>query len=434
MTTGPRLISGACGRTAQPHRPTPNIMAYFTTITIYKNMLYTGDYLRNGEDEMATATGEGLDLIVPAHRFHQGGRDVYACVLDLSTLDDRLPDRVDEAVVRDANRHLTPSHARRIQTYLAEREDWVLSALMMGVSPEAIEFLPYIKEEGAPMAVGELRINTECVATMMKMFDGQHRRRAIKDVIRQLQLDIKRSERLAALQACSLPIMLYVEDDIVALQQMFADAARTKTIEKNVVARFDLHDPFNLAALWLEENSDLFAGRVEMDRASVARTSENIIAINQLATALKTIEVGYKGRVSKDLSDGYMLNLDELYERCRIWADDFMPSAREEYEGLIGGEIDNSEIPQARGKTLAYNATVIRLLAGCYHEWVKEDADWHPLAEFIRGTSLEPGGGPGALLVDAGMVAEGGITPIPRLQVVSAAIEYIVRQAKADRR
>ena len=378
----------------------------------------------------ATVAGQGNDLIIPAHRFHQGGRVVYACVLDLSTLDYRLPDRVDDAVVRDANRQLTPSHARRIQAYLAERPDWVLSTLMMGVSPEAVEFAPYIEEEGASMTVGELCIRTECVATMMKMFDGQHRRRAIKDVIKELQLDIRRSEKLTALQACSLPIMLYVEDDISALRQMFADAAQTKTIEKNVVARFDLHDPFNLAALSLGENSDLFAGRVEMDRASVARTNENIIAINQLAATLKILEVGHKGRVSKELKDSYMLNLDDLYERCGAWADDFMPSAREEYEGLIGGEIDNSEIPLTRGKTLAYNATVIRLLAGCYHEWIKDGAHWHPLAEFIRAACLEPASGRGALLVDAGMVAPGGITPIARSQVVNAATEYIVRQAK----
>ena len=80
---------------------------------------------------------------------------------------------------------------------------------------------------------------------------------------------------------------------------MFADAAQTKTIERNVVARFDLRDPFNVAALWLEDNSNLFAGRVELERASVPRTSNNIIAINQLAATLKTLEVGYRGRVSK---------------------------------------------------------------------------------------------------------------------------------------
>ena len=379
-----------------------------------------------------TAPRNQEDLITLAHRFHQGGRDVYACVLDLSTLDARFPDRVDDRVVKDANRQLTPSHARRIQAYLAERDDWVLSALMLGVAPAAVEFQPFIEEEDSPMTVGELRIHTESVATMMKMFDGQHRRRAIKDVIKELQMEVQQSEKLAALQACSLPIMLYVEDDIAALRQMFADAAQTKTIAQNVVAQFDLRDAFNLAALWLEENSDLFVGRVEMNRASVPRTSENIVAINQLATTLKTIEVGYRGRVSKDLNDSYMLNLDELYERCWIWADDFMPSAREEYEGLIGGEIDNSEIPQARGKTLAYNATVIRMLAGCYHEWVKDGSDWQPLAEYIRRACLEPGSGPGALLVDAGLIAEGGITPLARLQVVNSAIDYIVRQAKND--
>ena len=369
------------------------------------------------------------DLRIPAHRFRQGGRDVYACVLDLPALNNRLPDRLDEKVVKDANRQLTPSHAGRIKTYLLERNDWVLSTLMLGVPAEAVDFHPYIESAGAPMEVGELHIHAEYPAAM-KMFDGQHRRRAIKDVIRELELDRRMSSKLSALQACSLPIMLYVEDDIDALRQMFADAAQTKTIERNVVARFDLRDPFNLAALWLEDNSNLFAGRVELERASVPRTSNNIIAINQLSATLKTLEVGYRGRVSKDLSDQYMLTLDHLYERCWTWADAFMPTARDEYEGLIAGDIDNSEIPQTRVTSLAYNATVIRLFAGCYYEWTKDGADWKPLAEFIQGAFLEPGSGQGALLVDAGLVAEGGITPFARAQLVSSAIEYIVNQAK----
>ena len=370
------------------------------------------------------------DLRTPAHRFRQGGRDVYACVLDLPALNTRLPDRVDDRVVKEANRQLTPSHARRIQTYLAERKDWVLSALMLGVPREAVTFRPYVKGDDAPMQVGELRIHAEC-STVMKMFDGQHRRRAIKDVIRELELDVRRANKLSDLQECSLPILLYVEDDIQALQQMFADAAQTKTIERNVVARFDLSDPFNVAALWLEDHSNLFVGRVEMERASVPRNSDCIVAINQLSVTLKTLEVGYRGRVSKDLSDQYMLTLEDLYDRCWTWADDFMPSAREEYEWLISGDIDNSEIPEKRLSSLAYNATVIRLLAGCYYEWTKDGADWAPLAEFIRSASLEPGSGQGALLVDAGLVAEGGITPFARAQLVTSAIDYIVQQVQA---
>ena len=367
-------------------------------------------------------------LRLPAHRFRQGGRDVYACVLDLPSLNSQLPDRVDDRVVRDANRQLTPSHARKIQSYLAERPDWVLGALMLGVSAEALDFNPYIEGAGYPMQIGELLIRADSTATI-KMFDGQHRRRAIKDVLRELELDMKRASTLSDLQGCSLPIMLYVEDDMEALRQMFADASKTKTIERNTVARFDMRDAFNLAALWLEEYSDFFVGRVEMERASVPRSSECIIAINQLSATLKSMEVGYSGRVSKEANDRYMLNLDDLYEQCWTWADDFMPAAREEYEGLMAGEIDNSEIPERRNTSLAYNATVVRLFAGCYYEWNQDREDWEPLAEFIRNSSLQPGSGPGALLVDAGLVAPGGITPFARLDSVKSAIGYIVGQA-----
>ena len=370
------------------------------------------------------------DLRIPAHRFRQGGRDVYACVLNLPSLNARLPDRIDDRVVREANRQLTPSHARRIQAYLAESDDWVLGALMLGVPADAVEFRPYVEGDGAPMHIGELRIRAESPASM-KMVDGQHRRRAIKDVLAELEVNVRQANKLSDLEACSLPIMLYVEDDIGALRQMFADAAQTKSIEANVLARFDLRDPFNLAALWLEENSGLFAGRVEKERASVPRTSECIVAINQLSVTLKTLEVGYRGRVSRDLSSQYMLALDDLNERCWVWSDDFMPAAREEYEWLVAGEIDNSDIPMNRTTSMAYNATVIRLFAGCYYEWTKDGAPWEPLAEFIRSASLKPAGGRGALLVDAGLVAEDGITPFARAQLVSATIDHIVLQAKS---
>ena len=370
-----------------------------------------------------------LRITTPAHRIRQGRRDVYAFALDIATLDEALPDRVDERVIKDANRPLTPSHAKKIQAYLEERPDWLLGTMMLGITPEAIEFLPYQEDDGSgPLALGELRVRAEH-RNAMKMFDGQHRRRAIKDVL-QLLKSANRNDKVRLLEEASIPIMLYAEGNIDDLRQMFTDASRTKTIERNVVAQFDRRDAFNLAALWLEENSDLLSGRVEMERASVPRTSESIIAINQLAATLKILEVGHKGRISKESNDQHMLNLEDLCERCWLWADDFMPSAREEYEGLMSGEIDNSEIPQRRSETLAYNATVVRLFAACYREWTKDGTDWKPLAAFLRNATLKPASGEGALLVDAGVVDPGGITPIARLGAVATAIDYIVSEAK----
>ena len=366
-----------------------------------------------------------MPFTTPAHKFRQGGRDVYAFALDMEKLDNLLPERVDDSVVKDANRPLTTSHAKSIQKYLEDRSDWLLGTLLLGIPPDEVKFQPYNSEN----SVGELTITSDGPASM-KMFDGQHRRRAIKDVLAELSHSVRERKKLSSLKEASLPVMLYVEDSIEALRQMFADAAQTKAIERNAVARFDLRDAFNVTAISIAEESDLFAGRVEMERASVPRSSPNIIAINQLAMTLKTMEVGYKGRVSKDRNDAYTLDLESLFERCRTWADDFKPAARKEYDDLIAGEIDNSDIPQKRTETMAYNATVIRILAGCYYEWTKDGSDWNPLAEFLRDASLKPRVNKGSLLVDAGAVAPGGTSPVGQREAAVQAIDYIVQQAK----
>ena len=389
-----------------------------------------GVLMEINESEQSEAIENILEDIepftTPAHKFQQGGRDVYAFTLDLRSLDKLLPDRLDDAVVKDANRPLTPKHATDIQKYLEEREDWLLGTLQLGISQDSVEFQPYPRTNDL---LGELRIPAAGFASM-KMFDGQHRRRAIKNALSSLSRNAQNASRLSALHETSLPIMLYVEDRIEKLRQMFADAAKTRAIERNTVTRFDLRDAFNVAALWTADESDLFAGRVEMERASVSRSNNNIIAINQLAMTLKTMEVGYKGRVSKDRNAVYMLDTDALNERCLMWADDFMPAARDEYDALMAGEIDNSDIPEERTKTMAYNATVIRILAGSYHDWIADEDNWELLADFLRAASLQPGAASGTLLIDAGVVAPNGTSPTAQRQTVSQAIEYIISHAK----
>lgn len=378
--------------------------------------------------------GNQYSLRTPAHRFQQGGRDVYSFTLDLKTLDGLLPQRIEDDVVRDANRRLTPSHAKNIENYLNERDDWLLGSLLLGISPDAIRFHPYQDESGQDSAnFGELRILANQTSTM-RIFDGQHRRRAISELIKTLEDDEDRTEKRATMLGASLPVVLYVEEDVRNLQQMFADAAKTKPIESNTVVRFDQHDAFNLVALTMTEESELFKGRVEMERTTVSRTSRSLIAINQLAAALKTLDVGYNGRVRKDRNETHMQNLELLQARSEEWADKFMPAARMEYEGLLDGTIANADIPQVRATSFAYNATVIRILAGCYHDWCQDGSSWRPLADYLRTACLTPGSGQGALLVDAGVVIPGGITPIPRIQEVTNAIRHIVQEAKASYR
>ena len=79
---------------------------------------------------------------------------------------------------------------------------------------------------------------------------------------------------------------------------------------------------------------------------------------------------------------------------------------------------------------MAYNATVIRIIAGCYYEWTKEGDDWKPLAGFLVDASLRPGESEGALLVDAGLVAPGGISPAAQRGLVMNVVDYIIQQAR----
>ena len=373
-------------------------------------------------------------LRVPAHRYWQGTRCVYYFALDLQSLDGLLPQRVDEGMVREANRRLTLGHAKNIQQYLRDREDWLLGAMLMGISPRAVEFDPYKDENGQPNPnFGELRILANLWNTM-RIFDGQHRRRAIEDLLLELadEGEINDGQRKELLQS-SVPIALYAEDNLQSLRQMFADASKTKRIEASTVTRFDQRDAFNLAAMHLAEASRLFGGRIEMERTTVGSAGTSLLAINQLATDLKTMEVGIGGRVSRDRNDEYMQDLDALYQRCLDWADGFLPSAREEYERLISGDVATDEIPTMRGSSLAFSATFLRILAGCYHDWRRRGFDdWQPLAQFVRTASLRPGGGHGSLLVDAGAMAPGDSSPVARRQEVQGAVNYIVGKAIAS--
>ena len=368
-------------------------------------------------------------LRTPAHRFKQGPRDVYTFVLDLPTLDGLLPQRVDEDIVKEANRRLTPSHARNIQSYLADRSDWLLGSMLLGVAPDAVEFTPGRDENGDEVAnFGELRIRTNRINTL-RIFDGQHRRRAIADVLEELGDTTGDAEQLAALQNSSVPIVLYSEQNTKALRQMFADASKTKPIESNTVTLFDKREAFNLAAVWLADNSDLFGGRVEKERTTVQGNSQCLISINQLAKTLKTLEFGYKSRVSKDRNEELMQDLDSLYDRCLAWADDFLPAARSEFNNLLTGDLDNEEIPRLRPQTFAYNSTVIRVMAGCLFEWRDKNLNDSLLAKFLSSASLDRKNAAGNLLTESGMVTANG-TVLASNPIVMQAINYIVRRAQ----
>ena len=111
-----------------------------------------------------------------------------------------------------------------------------------------------------------------------------------------LSNDKGQADKLAELQASSVPIVLYAEDNVRLLRQMFTDASKTKRIEANVVARFNKRDPFNLAAMHLADKSKLFSqDGFEMNATTVARGSL-VVDLDQPA---RPVPEGHECRVSE---------------------------------------------------------------------------------------------------------------------------------------
>ena len=380
-----------------------------------------------------------------AEKFQQGGRSVYSFTLDLVSLNRILPVRVNETITKDANRPLYPAHAKEIAEYLLSRTDWLLGTILLGIDAGSVKFNAYTGPESETV-IGLLTILAGLTGQpQIHIFDGQHRRKAIEDLLALIfakngsTIPHPRAEELLSAR---IPVLLYVEDDIIKLRQMFNEHGKAKTPEAFTKTRFDHRDPFDRTAVWLagdddegiDANSSLFRNRVDMNHSTVSRRSPTLISINQLSRAVKYAEMGYSRRLSKDAADEYLQDLDDLHAKSLIWADEFLPAARPEYADLFDGTHTSADIPAMRPYSLAYNATVIQLFAACYQLWTTTiDEDWKPLAEFLSSASLKPKQWPDdkALLVDAGIVPAGGLTPLPRSQEFRKAINIIVGLAAA---
>ena len=366
----------------------------------------------------------------PAHRLQQGGRTVYYTALPVAQFDDTLPEDFNTEIVTDYNRRFIPSHAKNIEEYLRETDAWVLGPVTLSIHPKYVEFEPYPGQsnDDSPI-VGLLRVVSGS-KSYLHVLDGQHRRNAIKNYRKSQLLDRKEIKRRENFELSQMPIALYEEEEPSGIRQMFADMAKQRNMDAVTKARFDKRDPFNEAAEEAMTRSRWIGKYVEMDRSTIARTSDKLIAFNQLATNLKTLEFGYFGRVSQIRLQEAANDLQRIIYEGVKWIDDFLPKAREEYDELSRLNIDPAYIPKERENTLAYNGTMLRILAGAHYQWQQHrpPLETDVLAAFVSNMNLQPKA-KDSLLVECGVLVTEKITLNARRQEVTAAINAIVKGA-----
>lgn len=385
-----------------------------------------------------------------AQRFQQGGRTAYSLIMDLGTLDSNIPNFVNTERIEKANRRFHPAHSRRIAEYIYEFDDWVLGAILLGMDPDALEFIPYEDSEGGESAtLGFVRIPLDGGTSSIKILDGQHRRMAIQTVRERLRHEIQVAKdykgkngsdttlsnlslKFDLLDAMSIPVVIYAEANTKNLRRMFADLAQTRNIDAAAKTRFDDRDPFNRAAVELVElgRSELLAERVDMERSTPSRSSNDLLAINQLARCLKILSFGLGGRASRARVLEAQHNYDDLLDLGITWADEFLPSVRAEYEELLSTEIEEDFVASNRSEYLAYSVTVLQILAGSYYEWVVAlGLPIDSLVSWLRGADFDPNS-EGCVFRKTGLLSGSGTTLTGQRQTVKATLQYIVAQTQ----
>lgn len=380
-------------------------------------------------------------IVVSGMKIEQGGRDVFVLTPSVAEMLRIIPPRANPDVIQDANRRLYVPHAKTFGEYLMgykrdgeAKDQWVCGPFMAGITQAAIREAPRAHE-----------VIIDFDGTV-KLFDGQHRRYGFEWAINQA------NEAIADLQArlaedtvddrdaaeaeiedwtnwitgllqSRVVIFMYVEEDLAALQQMYADISKVRNPDAGTRTRFDRTDAFNVAALELAETHPALKGYVDMERNTLARTGDSIITINQLAGVVRTLFGGVSGRINEDVE------ARTIVERGTAFFNDL--SKGETFKRIIGGKVRPSEIRESGD--ISVNVTIMRTEAAIWRELhIVKDAPRRNVVDYLGTLPTKPG--VNGLWVKAGILPARleKATPLGRAQEMREAVKLAVAEYEAS--
>ena len=324
-----------------------------------------------------------------ASRFKQGGRTVYSIDLSLDTVAATMP-RPDPNRPTPGNRRVKEAHARGFGRYVREKEDWVAPALLLR-APATFSF--QVKEKVAGTDFGILGL-PRLARTDLGILDGQHRILglcyAIEDIAAELEearsklaearrqnkpdvqrhYEVKKSELEAQRSRFGrerISIQIHIEDEVKRFEQMFVDIADNALgITSAIRARFDDRKVVNRALDDVLKHA-LLQKRVDLEQDRIGGSNPNLLGAKHVADIIRTVTVGLSGRVGRrqesELRDA------ELVENTNKFLDVLV-------EGFpaLDTLIEGSSSPEELRKTsLLGSSTMLRVLAGVYHELTTKD-------------------------------------------------------------
>ncbi len=345
--------------------------------------------------DISSVTGMNTPFRFVATRYLQGGRVTYSVDLPLEQVPDVLP-MPDPARPTPGNRRVNEIHAKSFGRYVRETPEWVAPPLLIR-DPGECRFERQINVGG--MEIGILSV-PRSARLSLKIIDGQHRILGVHLALRDLQFDLDRlgdararerdeharaeldtrSAQLAAERARfadeHFSLQIYVEDQPAGYEQMFFDVADNALgINQAIKVRFDSRKTVNRT---LEEacRHALLRDRVDLEQDRITGPNQNLVGAKHVADFVRTIEVGVAGRIGRKVEEG--LDEGRLVERFNNFMDVLVTSFGD-LTGVADGTVSPADL---RARSLLGSITMLRVLAGAYHN-LSEEHDDDEIAEFF---------------------------------------------------
>lgn len=403
----------------------------------------------SSDGSLRTMTGYDTEDRYYATRYAHGARTVYSIDLSLAAAAANLP-RPDPTKPTEGNRQVNESHARGFGEYVRKNARWVAPALLLR-APDIFKF--EVEKEIGGTEFGILTL-PRLARTDLRILDGQHRilglQYAVQDIAdelaekrslltaareqgnaeveRQLRTEVRRLEdQRERLNRERISVQIYVEDQEAAYKQMFVDIADNALgITSTIRARFDHRKVVN-RALGSVIRHPLLESRVDMQRDRVGGPSPNLMGAKHVADIIRAVTVGISGRVSRRQEDE--LKDDALVEK----ANNFLDALTAGFSSLDDVTEGSLTPEQLRKSSLLGSTTMMRILAGVYHELVESMSDedvvdfFNKLAPFIAAPVKE-----GSPWLATGVFAPGAYAPMARRQNLDSLTRTIVGWARKE--
>jgi len=210
-----------------------------------------------------------------ALRGFQAGREFYVAMCPLKIIPKLFVfNEYDLPPQMRAQRTLRESRIPTIASYIVNNpEDYIFSSLTASIDGK-MKFSP-APSLGESGKLGRLYISMN---SRMLINDGQHRRRAIEEALKQKP----------ELGNETISVVFFSDKGLKRSQQMFSDLNKHAVKPtKSLSILYDHRDSFSQFIVKLVDNVEVFRGLVELEKTSISNRSTKFFTLNGIADATR---------------------------------------------------------------------------------------------------------------------------------------------------